>query len=586
MKVGDKIETVYGTGELLGYKETTRVYEVQLSFGKLYARKDALQFPQAKQNGKTRSKKAAMEINDAYEALEKMRRLNLEICCQEQGITNVDYDRCVTCLFAEKAQEECNKNARFPRIRKVIDDTKKLKPTRSCSPCLTCGSPVCPSHTSSTFRAEKVNVCLDCEKLFNLEFVVDCLIMDKGERQKRVDHMIDLYDRTVLLLKYSSQYMDGVARSLEEAMARQNKIGVGGSTAGIMSGALGIAAAATILTPVGPPLLVASLLFGGRCVFDLHISTTKKTICHSWIVFYFSATAVQTGTEVKNRYFSEPHQLAANIIALSGMQKNILKVADTLRDAVARDMIIMENLQEDTEGVPLPDKVAEVYEQHRGGFLAGLTAGRLGMAGMEVGQMATAAEAGAVSARNARFFSRTSSNLLRTARFARFAGGAISAATLLLEAKCMNDTIRKIREGNPCDKAKSLRKIKQELSSIPSTADLDKECEAYLQAMIKRDRRMTEQEAVRLLIEATQAQAESERLAQENGAEGLLIVNGEEHATSKTLQGNSTGKSSPVSSGMSASLLQRIRKFKQREAVSISEVDPVCIDEAPADLLG
>jgi hypothetical protein len=32
---------------------------------------------------------------------------------------------------------------------------------------------------------------------------------------------------------------------------------------GVLSGVLGVATAATILTPVGPPLLIASFLFGG-----------------------------------------------------------------------------------------------------------------------------------------------------------------------------------------------------------------------------------------------------------------------------------------------------------------------------------
>lgn len=291
MKVGDNVATIYGPGQLLGYKEIGKVYEVQLPFGKLFAQKDALHPPPPPtatqmKNMKNASpvvngnkKPSAMEINDAYEALDKMRRLNLEVTCQEHGISTVDYDRCVTCLLTSGKDEQRQQqgmlaatgssSARFPRLKKLIAETKRLKPKRPCSPCLICGNPVCSNHTSSTFRAEKVNVCLECEKLFNFEYVVDCLIMDNRERQERINHMIDLYDRTVLLLKYSSQYIDDVATSLEEAMARQNKIGVGGSTAGIMSGALGIAAAATILTPAGPPLLVASLLFGGRYVLGL-----------------------------------------------------------------------------------------------------------------------------------------------------------------------------------------------------------------------------------------------------------------------------------------------------------------------------
>ena len=81
-----------------------------------------------------------------------------------------------------------------------------------------------------------------------------------------------------------------------------------------MSGVLGIAAAASILTPAGPPLLIASLVFGG------------------------GATSVQMGNEAMN-YFSEPNKLADRIIALHGMTLSILRVTSTLRDAMMRDHI-------------------------------------------------------------------------------------------------------------------------------------------------------------------------------------------------------------------------------------------------------
>jgi hypothetical protein len=293
MKVGDQIETSYGVGQLLAYKEVPGVYEVRLPFGMLYANRTTIFLAASAaasdgDNNKLDSnKKTTMEINDAYEALEKMRRLNLEVTCQEHGFFCVDYERCVTCILVEanEAEKKANndskvrfprfqrlmeeqKKMQFPRIQRLMDEQKKLQsqllPPRAATPCLICGSPVCSSHTSKTFRAESINVCLDCEQLFNFEFIVDCLTMDKRERREKVDRMIDLYDRTALLLKYSSQYIDGAAASLEDTKFRQNKIGVGGSTAGLMSGALGIAAAATILTPAGPPLLIASLLFGGR----------------------------------------------------------------------------------------------------------------------------------------------------------------------------------------------------------------------------------------------------------------------------------------------------------------------------------
>lgn len=296
-------------------------------------------------------------------------------------------------------------------------------------------------------------------------------------------------------------------------------------------------------------------------------------------MLFHSATAVSTGTEVQNRYFSEPHHVAGNIIALHGMLKNILKVADILRDAVARDIIMMEHLKNDeSKDADAKDKVLETYQQNRGGVLAGMTAGRLGMAGMEVGQMA-AAEGSA----GAQLFSRTSSNVLKTVRFARFAGGAISAATLALEAKCMNDTIRAIRAGNPCDKANSLRRIKEEIKYLPSTTNLDRECESYIEAMNSRDRKMTEQEAVRLLIDSSQAQTESERqtenVASAKGA-GTMRLRGED-----SLPSDDNKSETKSTERLSGSLLQRIQKFKNEDGMG-PDPDQVSIDQAPGDLLG
>ena len=271
IKVGDAVETLYGRGTLVGCREANNVYEVNLPFGKLYANEASTRLttppPQTSTSSKARK---AMEINDAYESLEKMRRLNFEVTCRELGVSsNVNHEQCVLCLVAHAANtaqegEGRSEDKRFPWMFR-----KNLNPKRARKPCLTCGSPICTNHASTAFRQEQINICLDCEVLFNIEFVVDCLTVGKSERQEHVDHIINLYDRTALLLKYSSQYIDGVATSLEKQKALENKIGAGGSTVGILSGALGIAATATILTPVGPPLLIASLLFGGRYVLLL-----------------------------------------------------------------------------------------------------------------------------------------------------------------------------------------------------------------------------------------------------------------------------------------------------------------------------
>ena len=81
----------------------------------------------------------------------------------------------------------------------------------------------------------------------------------------------------------------------------------------------------------------------------------------------------------------------------------------------------------------------------------------------------------AALAQSTRMFSGSGTAALRALRFARFAGGALAAATLVLEAKSMAKAVQSIREGSPCEKADALKKIKQELPNLPTTTNLDKE---------------------------------------------------------------------------------------------------------------
>ena len=90
------------------------------------------------------------------------------------------------------------------------------------------------------------------------------------------------------------QFIDEVALALEQNTSRHNKVGLGSSATGMVSGGLGVAAAATIFTPVGPPLLLASILFGG------------------------GATAVDAASEAVN-YRSEPNKMADRILTLNSI---------------------------------------------------------------------------------------------------------------------------------------------------------------------------------------------------------------------------------------------------------------------------
>mmetsp|Transcript_21704 Transcript_21704/g.60290 ORF Transcript_21704/g.60290 Transcript_21704/m.60290 type:complete len:300 (-) Transcript_21704:33-932(-) len=147
----------------------------------------------------------------------------------------------------------------------------------------------------------------------------------RQQRQARMDRLLELYDRALLLLEFSRPFLPQAIEVLENTKHRDNHINFGGSTVGIVSGILGVAAAATIVTPAGVPLLIVSLLLGG------------------------AATGAQTGTEVHSKFFSEPKQLANRIMALHGMALSILNLVRVLRDVVTQDHVQLNAWQGEEE---------------------------------------------------------------------------------------------------------------------------------------------------------------------------------------------------------------------------------------------
>jgi len=234
----------------------------------------------------------------------------------------------------------------LPRIQRLINKRTQ----NNTSPCLICSSPSCPSCSSSSFRKEGITLCLKCERLFELDFIVDCVsTSDPTQRAERIEYMVDCYDRCILLLQYSKQFATQISASLEDQTKKQDIIGLASSSVGVLSGVLGIAAAASILTPAGPPLLIASLFFGG------------------------GATTVQSGTEALN-YLSEPRKLADRIIALHGMSLSILRVTSTLRDAMLRDHIRTDVYE--VEPVALTNQVKQSYGKNKTAVVMGSNFGR------------------------------------------------------------------------------------------------------------------------------------------------------------------------------------------------------------------
>lgn len=388
----------------------------------------------------------------------------------------------------------------------------------------------------------------------------------------------------MLLLKYSKHFVKHIAASLEDQKGKQDKIGLASSSVGVLSGVLGIAAAASILTPAGPPLLIASLFFGG------------------------GATTVQTGTEAIN-YFSEPRKLADRIIALHGMALSILRVTSTLRDAMLRDHIRTDVYEAEPSSAHL-NQMKESLGKNKNAVVMGSNFGRSltlgGLAGVEAGaagavvagaagEMTVVAgastvgvsTAGAAGARSATAFSRAGTAAARTVRFARFAGGALSAAVLVMEANAIQSTLKSIIEGSQCDKADRLRQVIVNIDDFPSTSDLDDECQAYLTALAARPPPPVEVAAI--LDDSVNndeiLQAECQKLSHvpddQLCTSGTVIVEEANSSYISNTEGQQMVAAVPVTSSRTSllngsSLFQRIQsRQEERRSLASSAADEV-----------
>ena len=130
---GDSVETCYGEGIVLMYRETDAMYQIELPFATLYCGKESLSSSSSSSSSREdphttiMDDTTAMELNVAYEALESMRKLNTELTCQERGIPLFHLEECHLCLLErtppeaddaaaqQQQQQEQNKMNKPPR---------------------------------------------------------------------------------------------------------------------------------------------------------------------------------------------------------------------------------------------------------------------------------------------------------------------------------------------------------------------------------------------------------------------------------------------------------------------------------------
>ena len=301
---GSKVETSYGPGVVTKVRPEDHVCVVQLDYGKIYVRTDVYPIRRAM---------TTQELNADFEALEKMRKLNLEVECNENGIAHCDHAECKKCLLLSSSANPPPTKMKTTISSFLPSIPNPLASKKTIAPCLLCASPTCTKHASREFAKERVTLCVDCEGLFQKEMLHQDLPRER--LSGHLERLTDAYDRAFLLLRYSSQFVPPLVEQLHAEAARDDTVTFGTSSVGVVSGAMGFAGAAAILTPAGPPLLMASFVFGtGNAAVGLGYTANKH--------YHLRAG---------------PTEVANKLIALFGFLHAIMEAIVTLRERINAD---------------------------------------------------------------------------------------------------------------------------------------------------------------------------------------------------------------------------------------------------------
>ena len=263
---GNKVITRYGQGVVTtSPRPDDGIVVVQLDFAKMYLNPAVHPMRKNMTND---------EINASFQAMEKMRKLNLEVECNELGII-CDHSKCKACLLATATsartttttteKSSSSSSSYFTSIRianPLASSSSSSSNKKKVEPCLLCASPTCSKHTSKALQKERITLCLDCEALFQTKSLNLQHDLDAASLQAQLERLIDPYDSAFLLLRYSAPFIPTLVQQLQAQQATDDKVTLGTSSVGFVSSIMGLAGAATLLTPAGPPLLAASFIFG------------------------------------------------------------------------------------------------------------------------------------------------------------------------------------------------------------------------------------------------------------------------------------------------------------------------------------
>ena len=461
----------------------------------------------------------AMSLEVAYQALEEVRKLNLQI---EFGGVALTEKHCVACWRRDVAAQQHRplqqeqllaaammRKTKRPSLGTWIAEKRKSRIEQyGASPCLTCGTPVCtqPIHRSheftKQFQGTNLTICCACERFFNPQTTLDVWTaiatktpkhtntkMNNNNNNKEISEqefmntVFEVYDRTLLVFHYSVSFWETIIAGLEGNTSRHNYVGLGSSVTGVVAGTLGVAAACTLLTPVGPPLLIASMLFGS------------------------SATAASAGSDVVN-YASEPNKMADRIIVMYQLLQCLAVQLPNLIHASRHEMIqemehehnntnnngdatndtnnndeiearreqVDDTEYDDTKKIDTTsvsvsiENASDIIDCDKANTSATFGQRHLSSSSLSSVTTATSSTIPAVTTAS----SSTSKSLHVTRTITNIAkpltGGLFSAVSIFTEAREFKKTVTQIRAGSPCEKAQQLRAIN--VQDVPRTDEL------------------------------------------------------------------------------------------------------------------
>lgn len=301
-------------------------------------------------------------------------------------------------------------------------------------------------------QKERITLCLECEALFqtnnnNLHLQQD-LHQDLAAAalQAQLERLTGAYDRAFLLLRYSAPLIPTLVQQLQAQQAKDDKVTLGTSSVGVVSSIMGLAGAATLLTPAGPPLLAASFIFGT------------------------SNAAVGLGYSAQKHYVRDmktnPTHVANRLLALYGFLQAAMERIVTLREQVNAD--------------PSLGKV----ESSSRGASDGTGTRNAYLEALSQGINVTKTSNNALRIGNAAGYT-ASSSVFEMMGAAPVIGQAFSAAMMVLDYQTARATLEKIHQGSVSEKAKLLQQHVElsALIQLPTTADLEAEVVDIMRAV-------------------------------------------------------------------------------------------------------